>query len=122
MVPERTPGSALLFVNFCAYRFANKSRQFARIAVLNAVQMDVNITGKTITLSRSRRVGALISAYRLPCLRLFYQWFASGNNRASADRLADKLRLLPFTTYCKGWREIFKYNVTRPDTFALFLI
>ena len=84
--------------------------------------MDVNITGKTITLSRSRRVGALISAYRLPCLRLFYQWFASGNNRASADRLADKLRLLPFTTYCKGWREIFKYNVTRPDTFALFLI
>ena len=49
MVPERTPGSVLLFVNFCADRFANKSCQFARIASLNAVQMDVNITGKTTT-------------------------------------------------------------------------
>jgi hypothetical protein len=39
----------LLFVHFRADSFANKSRQFARIAALNAMQMDVNITGKTIT-------------------------------------------------------------------------
>ena len=47
--PGTNLGQRVAVFQFLCDSFANKSRQFARIAALNVVKMDVNLTGKTTT-------------------------------------------------------------------------